>query len=102
MLKPMIGALVLGVAVVSGSIGQAYANTVWAYPYKGTPISVPHDHGKITRSAKTKKVTTMRSSREGAAISGTIVIAHHKPPYHDGLPRPPRGQQPDELLQATA
>jgi hypothetical protein len=75
--------------------GQAQAHTMWRFPPKGgAPYVVPHEHYKpAVRSNSVRK----HMHRHGAiADKPEIVIAHHKAPYHDGLPRtsPPTVPQP--------
>ena len=75
--------------------GQAQAHTMWRFPPKGgARYAVPHEHYKpAVRSNTVRK----HMHRHGAiAEASAIVIAHHKPPYHDGLPRtsPPTVPQP--------
>lgn len=104
MFKPLVGALVLGTVAMSGAVGQAEANTVWVFPYKGAPYAVPHDHTKQANTPlKLKKKAARENARDHqAAANEAIVIAHHKPGYHDGLPRMPRSEEPAALPRSTA
>lgn len=82
--------------------GQAQAHTMWRFPPKGgAPYVVPHEHYKpAVRSNSVRK----HMHRHGAiADKPEIVIAHHKPPYHDGLPRtsPPTVPQPKKVGKST-
>lgn len=95
-----LAALTLSAGVFAG---QALAHTEWRFPPKGgAPYAVPHEHYKpAVRS------NTMRKNmhRHGAiADVSAIVIAHHKPPYHDGLPRTPAPTvpQPDGKIKSGA
>jgi hypothetical protein len=106
-------------ALLTGTVaGQAMAEPVWRFPYKGAPYAVPHEHNDRVSAApkKTKHASkrghqdaehsqvrglapsvpqlekqTSRASRNVSAASSPeraeIVLAHHKPGYHDGLPR---------------
>lgn len=89
MIKSLASALALAVTVAIA--GPAAANTIWAFPYKAPPYSVPHDHAK-----RANKPAQLGSNARTARQSGSaMTIAHHKPPYHDGLPKPPRSNDPD-------
>jgi len=111
-------------ALLTGTVaGQAQAETVWRFPYKGAPYAVPHEHNdrvskawKLAKQTSKQRIVQHRQSnpslggRAGStlrmqAITGktstlslkvshavptdmsAIVLAHHKPGYHDGLPR---------------
>ncbi|KAB2943553.1 MAG: hypothetical protein K8F92_08730 [Hyphomicrobium sp.] len=102
MFKPLVVAAALAAVAMAGAVNQATANTVWVYPYKGTPYAVPHDHGKQADTLKTNKKAAREKARDRFSASGAIVIAHHKPGYHDGLPRTPRSEEPEDLLRSTA
>ena len=103
MFKPLVVAAALAAVAMTGAVNQATANTVWVYPYKGTPYAVPHDHGKQANTPlKTKKKTSRQNARDRFAVDSAIVIAHHKPGYHDGLPRTPRSEEPEGLYRSTA
>lgn len=99
MFKPLVVAAALAAVAMTGAVDQATANTVWVY--KGTPYAVPHDHGKQADTLKTKKKAAREKARDRFSASGAIVIAHHKPGYHDGLPRTPRSEEPDGLPRST-
>jgi hypothetical protein len=102
MLKPFVGALALSAVAMANVVGQAEANSVWAFPFKGTPYAVPHDHTKQANTPlKLKKKAAGETARDRYAVSGAIVIAHHKPGYHDGLPRSPRSEEPEVLSRAV-
>ncbi|MBR2537301.1 MAG: hypothetical protein IKE66_14625 [Hyphomicrobium sp.] len=83
--------------------GQAQAHTMWRIPPKGgAPYAVPHEHYKpAVRSNSVRK----HMHRQGAiAYKPEIVVAHHKSPYHDGLPRtsPPTVPQPKKVGKSAA
>lgn len=98
---------VAAAALVTGTLaGPAMAEAVWRYPYKGTPYSVPHEHNEGVSSERKGPVSKpghrheqgstqdkrTRESRGAAAKTSSVatpavVLAHHKPGYHDGLPR---------------
>ncbi len=99
MLKPLVGALVLSAAAMTGVVGQAAADTMWHYPYKGAPYAV--DHAKQAKTPLNLKKKA-ENAPDRFAPSGAIVIAHHKPGYHDGLPRMPRSEEPAALPRSTA
>lgn len=84
-MKTTITAALAAITLAAGMFaGQAQAHTQWRYPYKGAPYAVPHDHHNHARTG------SKRLCRLGESTSVTgIVVAHHKPPYHDGLPRKP-------------
>jgi hypothetical protein len=97
-MKTIIKAALVAVTLAaSGAAAQAH--TVWRFPFKSAPYAVPHQHYKpAVRS------NTVRNHRHGAiADVSAIVIAHHKPPYHDGLPRtsPPTVPQPKKVGKST-
>lgn len=103
MLKPLVAAVALTAVAMTGAVSQATAKTVWVYPYKGTPYAVPHEHAKQANTPlKAKKKATRENARDRFAADRTIAIAHHKPGYHDGLPRTPRSEEPEGLPQSTA
>lgn len=65
-------------ALVTGSIvGQAQADVVWRFPYKGTPYAVPHEHnsrvaiGQTTR--KSRAVHARDAKRTHVAGSPAVV-----------------------------
>lgn len=100
--KSLVAGLAFTAVAITGLFGQATANTVWVFPYKGTPYAVPHDHGKqANTSLKTKKKAARENARDRFAADRAIVIAHHKPGYHDGLPRTPRSEEPEGLPRST-
>lgn len=102
MIQPLVVAAAIAAVAMTSTVNQATANTVWVFPYKGAPYAVPHDHGKqVNTPVKTKKVVRQKA-RDRIAANEAIVIAHHKPGYHDGLPRTPRSEQPEVLSRATA
>lgn len=102
MLKPLVAALALSAVAMAGVVGQAEANTVWAFPYKGAPHAVRHDHTiQANTPLKLKKKAARENARGRFAAGGAIVIAHHKPGYHDGLPRMPRSEEPEVLSRAV-
>lgn len=97
MIKPLASALAL--AITFAVAGPAAANTIWAFPYKAPPYSVPHDHAKrANKPAQVGDNATRASRQSGSAM----IIAHHKPPYHDGVPKPPRSEEPDIGPRATS
>ncbi|MBA4132856.1 MAG: hypothetical protein C0519_15705 [Hyphomicrobium sp.] len=92
-MKSIIKAALVAVTLAASG-AAAHAHTVWRFPFKSAPYAVPHEHHKpAVRSNTVRK----HMHRHGAiAEASAIVIAHHKPPYHDGLPRtsPPTVPQP--------
>lgn len=103
MLKPLVGALALAAVAMSSGIGQAEANTVWVFPYKGAPYAVPHDHSKQANTPlKAQKKAIREKARDRYVANEAIVIAHHKPGYHDGLPRTPRSEEPEVQPRSMA
>lgn len=97
MSRPLAGTIAL--AVAAAIAGPAAANTIWALPYKAPPYSVPHDHAKPTPAQVGRNGGEKRAAADAGA---SMIIAHHKPPYHDGLPRPPRSEERDVGPRATA
>ncbi|MGD9806807.1 MAG: hypothetical protein AB7U78_25795 [Hyphomicrobiaceae bacterium] len=83
---------IAAVAVVSGILtGPAYASTVWHFPYKATPFAMSHESEKSTAINPNVRGT---KHRDLAALAGVgMTLAHHKPPYHGGVPRSPRAHQ---------
>lgn len=100
-MKSIIKAALVAVTLAaSGAV--AHAHTVWRFPFKSAPYAVPHEHHKpAVRSNSVRK----HMHRHGAiADKPEIVIAHHKSPYHDGLPRtsPPTVPQPKKVGKSAA
>lgn len=83
-MKTIIKAALVAVTLAaSGAAAQAH--TIWRFPFKSAPYAVPHQHYKPAVRSNTGR---KHMHRHGAiADVSAIVIAHHKPPYHDGLPR---------------
>lgn len=104
--------------------GQAQADPVWHFPFKGAPYATKDDNARVThvwksteqgakqrehyvqsrksnpslgaRAGATPQMRgfTSKASRPSQKVSQApsadqpaIVVAHHKPGYHDGLPR---------------
>lgn len=88
------------------SAGQAQAHTEWGFPFKGTLYAVPHtDNGSATIAPKKLKQKALRKSQRSFVVNrAAIVVAHHKPGYHDGLPRTPapKVSQPDGKIKSGA
>lgn len=105
MIKLLSGVLAIAAAVSVSAAGQATANTIWTFPYKGVPYAVPHDHAKrANSSSKIGRKVVHAQARVVAANQndGGTLVAHHKPPYHDGLPKPPRSEERDFGARANA
>lgn len=92
MIKSSATSLVLTAVVLLAAGGQAAAHTLWAFPYKRAPYAMPHDHATPSKTMMLRKTSAQEETP--AERRGEIVIAHHKPPYHDGLPRMPRSERP--------
>ncbi len=92
--------------VVGLSAGQAQAHTEWRYPYKGAPYAVPHGHNdSVTNAPKKMKQKAARKSQRSFVVNdAAIIVAHHKPGYHDGLPRTPAPKVPqtDDKIKSGA
>lgn len=91
-MKTTLTSALAALTLVAGfSAGQAQAHTEWRYPFKGAPYAVPHTHNdSVTTAPKKLKQKALRKSQRSFVVNdAAIVVAHHKPGYHDGLPRTP-------------
>jgi hypothetical protein len=87
-------ALVALTLTVGGAPAQAH--TIWRFPYKGAPYAVPHEHkGSVAVTGKAKSLLRRTYKRSSVVENPAIVVAHHKQPYHDGLPRTSGPRSPD-------
>lgn len=87
--------------VVGGIVGQAEARTVWHLPYKGAPYATTApDRGDSAATIREGLRKQARKSQHSAvADNSAIVVAHHKPGYHDGLPRNPKPRSTDTTVE---
>jgi len=104
-MKTTITSALAALTLVAGlSAGQAQAHTEWRYPFKGAPHAVPHTHNNsVTTAPKKLKQKALRKSQRSFVVNdAAIVVAHHKPGYHDGLPRMPAPTvpQPDGKIKS--
>jgi hypothetical protein len=65
-------------ALLTGTVaGQAQADTIWRFPYKGAPYAVPHEHnGRIAIGQNTRKpkaVHAREAKRTHVAGSPAVV-----------------------------
>ena len=92
--------------LVGLSAGHAQAHTEFRFPFKSAPYAVPHtDNDSATIAPKKLKQKTLRKSQRSFAVNdAAIIVAHHKPGYHDGLPRTaaPTVPQPDSKIKSGA
>ena len=106
-MKTTLTSALAALALVAGfSAGQAQAHTEFRFPFKGAPYAVPHTHNETTTSAqkKFKQRAARKYQRSFVVNDAAIVVAHHKPGYHDGLPRTPAPTvpQPDGKIKSGA
>jgi hypothetical protein len=111
-------------ALLVGTVaGQAQADPVWHFPFKGAPYATNDQNARVTHVGKSIKQAakqrehyaqsrqsnpslggragstppmrglTSKASRPSQKVSQApsadqpAIVAHHKPGYHDGLPR---------------
>jgi SRSO17 transposase len=95
--------------------GQATADTIWRYPYKGAPYAVPHEHNdQVSPEREATKSASKPGRRNATGAAGKrapriapvprrtsaampseavpVILANHKPGYHVGLPRKGKGK----------
>lgn len=106
-MKTTITSALAALTVVAGlSAGQAQAQTEFRFPFKGAPYAVPHTDNDSAKTApkKLKQKAARKSQRSFVVNDAAIIIAHHKPGYHDGLPRTPAPMvpQPDRKIKSGA
>jgi len=68
-MKTIINSAILALAVVGGaSVGQAQAETVWHFPYKGAPYA--------TQSAPVQQASPVRVTRHGNHVHVRTAVKH--------------------------
>lgn len=79
---------IAAVGVAAGILtGPVQASTVWHSPYKAAPFAMSHERPKST-AINPELPRAMHRGRAAHAGVG-MTFAHHKPPYHGGVPRSP-------------
>lgn len=80
---------IAAVAVAAGILaGPVQASTVWHFPYKAAPFAMSHERPKST--AINPKLQGTKHRDRAALLGAGTRVAHHKPPYHGGVPRSPQ------------
>jgi hypothetical protein len=81
-------AKIAALAVAAGILaGPVQASTVWHFPYKAAPFAMSHERPKL-KAINPKPRETKHRDRASVG-SGGMAVAHHKPPYHNGVPKSP-------------
>ncbi len=80
------------IAVAAGILaGPVQASTVWHFPYKAAPFAMSHERPKST--AINPKLRGIKHRDRAALVGVSMTLAHHKPPYHGGVPRSPQAHE---------
>lgn len=80
------------VAVAAGILaGPVQASTVWHFPYKAAPFAMSHERPKL--KAINPKLRGIKHRDRAVLVGAGMTVAHHKPPYHGGVPRSPQAQE---------
>lgn len=60
-------------ALLVGTAGQAQADTIWRYPFKGAPYAVPYEHNdRVALGQKTSKSKAVHArAAKSTHIAGT-------------------------------